>query len=273
MADAQKDWVIHMSTNAAFDVSNLSVALGSPKQARQVLQQLNVSIASGRWTCVVGPNGAGKSTVLRALAGLVTAQQGLVCIKGKSLNEYGHRERAKTVAWLAQGGVDQAADDSSTYDIVMLGRLPHLPWLSSPGPADHEAVKQAMLQTRVWEWRDRVLGSLSGGERQRVLLARLLAVQADLLLMDEPLANLDPPHQADWIALVRRLVAQGRTVVSVLHEISLALLADDLLVMQAGRLQYAGPSCEPEAHLALQTVFDHRLAIHQVNNRWLVLPT
>lgn len=93
------------------------------------------------------------------------------------------------------------------------------------------------------------------------------------MLMDEPLANLDPPHQADWIALVRSLVAQGRTVVTVLHEISLALLADDLLVMQAGQLQYSGPSHQPAAHHALQTVFDHRLSIHQVNNRWLVLPT
>ena len=262
-----------MNKPLAFEVNDLSVALGTGRLVRPVLQQLNARIEAGRWTCIVGPNGAGKSTFLRALAGLVPVQQGYIKVNGKSLPDYAHRERAKTVAWLAQGGTDHAADDLSTYDIVMLGRFPHMPWLSPPGPLDHAAVQQAMEQTRVWEWRKRLLGSLSGGERQRVLLARLLAVQADIVLMDEPLANLDPPHQADCIALVRGLVAQGRTVVSVLHEISLALLADDLLVMQAGQLQYSGPSQHPAAHNALQAVFDHRLSIHQVNNRWLVLPT
>ncbi|MFT2621793.1 ATP-binding cassette domain-containing protein, partial [Escherichia coli] len=86
-------------------------------------------------------------------------------------------------------------------------------------------VEQALRQTQGWDWRMRSVGSLSGGERQRVLLARALAVQARVLLMDEPLANLDPPHQADWLECVQALVAQGCTVVSVLHEISMAVQA------------------------------------------------
>lgn len=262
-----------MNNFPAFEVSGLCVSLGVSRHARPVLKHLDAVVHAGRWTCVVGPNGAGKSTLLRALAGLVPAQQGEVRLHGKALARYSHTERARSVAWLAQGGADQAADDLLVYDIVMLGRLPYLPRLGLPGPRDHEAVKQAMLQTRVWDWRDRPLGSLSGGERQRVLLARVLAVQADVLLMDEPLTNLDPPHQADWVALVRALVAQGRTVVTVLHEISLALLADDLMVLQAGKALYCGPSQHMSAQQALQTVFDHRLAIHSVDGRWLVLPT
>src|SRR5690606_8428424 len=102
------------------------------------------------------------------------------------------------------------------------------------------AVEQALRATQAWDWRHRALGQLSGGERQRVLLARLLAVQAQVLLMDEPLANLDPPHQADWLLLVRALVVQGTTVVSVLHEVSLALQADDMVVMAAGRVLHHG---------------------------------
>lgn len=261
-----------MNKPKAFEVSDLCVSLGHSRQVRPVLNQLHATVNPGRWTCVVGPNGAGKSTLLRALAGLVPARRGEVKLHGKALTHYADRDRAKSVAWLAQGGADQAADDLRAYDLVMLGRLPHLPRLGLPGLGDHDAVKQAMQQTRVWDWRDRPLGSLSGGERQRVLLARLLAVQADVLLMDEPLTNLDPPHQADWVALVRSLVAQGRTVVTVLHEISLALLADDLLVLQAGNALYCGPAQDTAAQQAMQAVFDHRLSIHCIDGRWIVLP-
>jgi len=97
-------------------------------------------------------------------------------------------------------------------------------------------------------------------------------VEADVMLMDEPLANLDPPHQADWIALVRSLVAQGKTVVSVLHEITLALMADEVVVMQQGRIVHAGPTHHTAAHQALETVFEHRIAIHALGLRWVALP-
>jgi iron complex transport system ATP-binding protein len=133
-------------------------------------------------------------------------------------------------------------------------------------------VERALRQTQAWDWQCRPLGALSGGERQRVLLARLLAVEADVLLMDEPLANLDPPHQADWIALVRSLVAQGKTVVSVLHEITLALMADEVVVMQQGCIVHAGSTHEKAAHRALEAVFEHRISIHALGQRWVALP-
>ncbi|MGH8820407.1 MAG: ATP-binding cassette domain-containing protein, partial [Rhodoferax sp.] len=112
----------------------------------------------------------------------------------------------------------------------------------------------------------------SGGERQRVLLARALAVQAQVLLMDEPLANLDPPHQADWLALVRELVAGGKTVVSVLHEISLALRADEMVIMAGGAIAHQGGCRDAATHRALEQVFDHRIAIAPLLNQWVVLP-
>ena len=129
-----------------------------------------------------------------------------------------------------------------------------------------------MRRTQCWDWRARPLGQLSGGERQRVLLARALAVDAPLLLMDEPLANLDPPHQADWLALVRGLVAQGRTVLSVLHELTMALHADDLLLVQAGRLAHHGACDDPATHQALRHVFDHRVRVQALEGQWVALP-
>ena len=228
-----------------------------------------MTLPAGRWTAIVGPNGAGKSTLLRTLAGLQRCD-GVVRLKDRPLGDWPTKERAKTLSWLGQS--EAGADDLTARDVVMLGRLPHQAWLAAPSAADQVAVESAMAQTQCWSWRDRTLGSLSGGERQRVLLARALAVQAAVLLMDEPLAHLDPPHQADWLGIVRTLVQQGVTVVSVLHELNLALLADDLVVMNQGRVCHHGTAHGEQAHAALQSVFDQRLRLLFVEGQWLALP-
>lgn len=253
---------------AALQAVNLHARLGVGYNERHVLQGVNLALSATRWTSIVGPNGAGKSTLLRALAGVLPCQ-GDVLLHGQPMASMAPRERARALAWLAQSGAGEAtADDLTVYDVALLGRLPHQAWLAPPGPADHAAVERALRQTQAWDWQCRPLGALSGGERQRVLLA----VEADVLLMDEPLANLDPPHQADWIALVRSLVAQGKTVVSVLHEITLALMADEVVVVQQGRIAHAGPTHETAAHRVLESVFEHRIAIHELGTRWVALP-
>ena len=260
-----------MSTTA-LQACDLAVSLGHGSTRRPVLGGLNLALRASAWTAIVGPNGAGKSTLLRALAQLVP-HTGEVMLQGRPLTRFSPRERARALGWLAQSGAGEAtADDLTVLDVALLGRLPHQAWLAPPSAADHAAVEAALRQTQAWVWRDRPLSALSGGERQRVLLARLLAVQAPVMLMDEPLANLDPPHQADWIALVRALVAEGKTVVSVLHEITLALMADDLVVMRQGRVEYAGRCADERAHQQLEAVFEHRIAIHPLNNQYVALP-
>jgi iron complex transport system ATP-binding protein len=234
---------------------------------REVLHGIDLSLPAGRWTAVSGPNGAGKTTLLKALAHLLPSH-GSLQLLGRS--DWTPRERARAVAWLGQG--EAGAEDLQGYDVVMLGRLPHQDWLGSPSADDHAAVRSAMEETQSWDWRTRPLGQLSGGERQRVLLARALAVQAPVLLMDEPLSHLDPPHQADWLALVRRHVARGGTAVSVLHEIGIALQADALVLMEAGRLAHHGACADPATHRALERVFGHRIEVHAVGGRWVTLP-
>lgn len=253
-------------SRAAFEARGLRVALGGT----EVLHGVDVAIAAGRWTAIVGPNGAGKTTLLKALAQLVTSQ-GTVRLLDRDATAWPHKERARTVAWLGQN--ESGAEDLLAQDVVMLGRLPHQDWLGSPSASDRTAVEQAMRETQCWDWRERTLGSLSGGERQRVLLARALAVQAPVLMMDEPLANLDPPHQADWMAIVRRHVARGGTAVSVLHEITMALHADELVVMREGRLAHHGPCGDRATHAAVETVFDDRIAVHAVGDQWVALPS
>ena len=250
----------------AINAREISAGIGKSS----ILHGITLPLAAGRWTSIVGPNGAGKSTLLKVLAGLLPAQSGRVTLDGRPLHDWPARERARQMAWLGQN--EAAADDLTVLDVALLGRLPHQGWLQPPSLADHAAAEAALRQTQAWAWRERPLGQLSGGERQRVLLARALAVNAPVLLMDEPLANLDPPHQADWLLLVRSLVAQGCTVVSVLHELSMALQADDVAVLQDGRLQHHGAAHEDATHRALEAVFDHRIAIHCVQGQWLALP-
>ena len=252
-------------TPSALNAQGLRVHLGQT----EVLHATDLQLPTARWTSIVGPNGAGKSTLLKALAGLLP-HDGEVALLGCPMGHFRGRHKARHLAWLGQN--ESSADDLTAYDVALLGRLPPQPWLAPPSAADHAAVEQALRATRAWAWRERPLGQLSGGERQRVLLARALAVQAEVLLMDEPLANLDPPHQVDWLLLMRELVHQGKTVISVLHELSLALQADDLVIMAAGRVVHHGPCVDPATHRALEQVFDHRIQIQAVAGQWLSLP-
>ena len=249
----------------ALQTRGLKVALGG----HEVLHGMDLDVTAGHWTCVVGPNGAGKSTLLKALAGLLPFQ-GQVLWQGRSLLEMARRERALALSWLGQG--EATSLDLRVLDVVMLGRLPHQDWWSVPSPADHAMVEAALKATQAWDWRERSLGELSGGERQRVLLARAMAGNAPIMLMDEPLANLDPPHQVDWLEQVQCLKAQGTTVVSVLHEIGMALHADDVVVMDQGRVVHHGP-CEDEAtRSAIEGVFQKRIRILPVDGQWVVVP-
>lgn len=243
--------------------------VGAKLGCDEVLHGISLALPLARWTSIVGPNGAGKSTLLKVLAGLLP-HSGEVELLGRPLAALRGRERALQLSWLGQN--ESSADDLTVYDVAMLGRLPHQPWLAPASAADHVAVERALRATQAWDWRARPLGHLSGGERQRVLLARALAVEAQVLLMDEPLANLDPPHQTDWLLTVRDLVASGKTVISVLHEISLALHADALVVMAQGRVTHQGACSDAATHRALEDVFDHRIAVHPLAGQWVALP-
>ena len=249
----------------ALQTQGLRVRLGD----RWALDGVDVSIAASQWTCVVGPNGAGKSTLLKALAGLVP-HEGQVWWQGQDRGQLSRRARAQQLSWLGQG--ESTTLDLRVWDVVMLGRLPHQPWLGAPSSTDAQMCEAALKATQAWEWRERTLGELSGGERQRVLLARAMSANAPTMLMDEPLANLDPPHQVDWLEQVHCLRAQGTTVLSVLHEIGMALHADHIIVMDHGRVAHHGACADEAPHRAIEAGFDQRIRIGALQDQWVVLP-
>jgi len=253
------------ATSVALRLSDVHVSLGG----HEVLHGIDLSFTAGRWTSVVGPNGAGKSTLLKAMAGLLPVS-GRIFLFDDALMAMNRQQRAQQMSWLGQN--ELPSDDLLVWDLVMLGRMPQQDWMAAPSAKDHAVVETALQATGAWDWRDRSLGQLSGGERQRVLLARAMAVQAQVMLMDEPLANLDPPHQVDWLEQVRCLTSQNTTVVSVLHEVGMALHADDLVVMQAGRVVHQGPCADAVTHRAVEAVFDKRIAIHALDGQWVAVP-
>jgi iron complex transport system ATP-binding protein len=203
---------------------DLVVAFG----ARRVLDHVSLDLSPGCWTSIVGPNGCGKSTLLRTMAGLIRPQYGSLWLHGRPLTSWPRRERARRLAWLAQSTL---ASDLTAYECVALGRFAHTGWLGHVRAADEAAIRRAMAATGSLPWAERRLSSLSGGERQRVSLARVLAAEASVLLLDEPTTHLDPPHQEDIGRVLRKQAREcGATVVGAIHDLSLALMADRLIV-------------------------------------------
>jgi iron complex transport system ATP-binding protein len=210
---------------------------------RAVLKNISLALSPGHLVALVGPNGAGKTTLLRALAGLVPSD-GAIHVGGDALSSLPLRERARRFAYLPQGHIVHWP--LPARDIVALGRYPH----GATDPArltlrDTEAVLRAMQATDVVEFSDRRVTELSGGERSRVALARVLAVEAPVILADEPTASLDPRHQIDVMKSLRQAADKGALVIVVTHDLGLAArFADTVLVLSEGRLVSQGASAE-----------------------------
>lgn len=237
---------------------------------RDIVRDVSAELSSGQLVALVGPNGAGKTTLLRALAGL-TPFTGRVTIGGKDAAAMSARMRATAIAYLPQG--HQAHWPLAARDIVALGRFPHGVDLARLPPADAAIVAEAMAKTDCALFADRNVQTLSGGEQARVMLARVLATGAFVILADEPTAALDPRHQIAIMQALRREAAQGALVVAVTHDLTLAArFADRVLLMDDGQLAADGAPTEvlnPESIRDSYRV-DARCIV--VDGRSLVLP-
>jgi iron complex transport system ATP-binding protein len=254
----------------ALQADGLTLRLGG----QCVLDDLTLAVHAGQWLAIVGPNGAGKSTLLAVLAGLRKPDAGTVRLQGRPWGHWAPRDRAQALAWLSQQG--EAEGDIAARDVVALGRLPRHGLLGAPDAADRAAVEAALAETAAAAFADRRLSVLSGGERQRVLLARALAVQAGVLLLDEPTTHLDAPHQRALCRSVQARAAAGVAVVTVLHDLNLALAADRIAVLAQGRLVADGAPGDAALRRALAAVFDEAFSIEPVplngRTRWVAVP-
>jgi iron complex transport system ATP-binding protein len=241
---------------------------------RRVLHDATLNVESGEVVALVGPNGAGKSTLLRAVSGVVPIQGGDVRINGSRLSMLSTMERARYLAVVPQA---RSLPPAFTVDeTVMLGRTPHLGWLGRTGPRDRERVQYALEHTQMLPLAERYVGELSGGEQQRVLLARALAQDTPVLLLDEPTTHLDLQHRESLIRLIRELAAKKRlAVLMVLHDLNLAgLYADRVALLVAGQMQAVGSPTEVLTEAQLSRVYQMpvRVIPHPEYGSPLVLP-
>ena len=206
---------------------------------RVIFNDLSVSFPQGGFCSILGPNGSGKTTLLKCVAGLLKPDSGTIQLNGKPMSEYKMTEMARTLAYVPQ--YQDIVFDISVFDYVMLGRNPYqTPW-EMQRPEDKEVVEDMLQRCKVWKYRDNLLQALSGGEHQRVMIARAMAQQTGIMLLDEPLSNIDVTHKFEIMDILQQLnEEQGVSILIILHDLPIAKsYSKQILLLKEGNvLQY-----------------------------------
>lgn len=205
-----------------------------------IFNDLSLSFSQGDFCSILGPNGSGKTTLLKCIVGLLQPVGGEINLYGKPLSEYKMMDLARKIAYVPQ--YQDIVFDISVFDYVMLGRNPYqTPW-EMQRPEDKEIVEEMLQKCNVWHYRDTLMQSLSGGERQRVMIARAMAQQTGIMLLDEPLSNIDVTHKFEIMDILRQLNEERQvTVLIILHDLSIAkAYSRQVLLLKAGVVQQFG---------------------------------
>lgn len=237
-----------------FEIRNLTIALGSGRATRAVIENLDLDIPAGRMVALIGHNGSGKSTLLKALARQIGRFSGDIRTMGRPQDAWSARDHARALAYLPQ--YTPAAEGMTVRQLVALGRYPWHGALGRPTAADKEAVEAAIVECSLLDYEGRPVDTLSGGERQRAWLAMLLAQGTNALLLDEPISALDIAHQIEVMSLVHRLSQAGRSIVVVLHDVNLAArFADHIIALKHGKVVLNGTAADLMQPATLSRVY------------------
>ncbi len=251
--------------NKAISVTGLSFAY----DGIAVLQDVNVEIETGKLTFILGRNGSGKSTFLRILAGLIPLQHGNATFLGADSKSLSHIERSRIIGFLNQQ--HKPVFPFSVEDVVLTGRAGFVKFI--PGKRDRHAVQVAMEKAGILHLKSRKYTELSGGEQQLVMIARVLAQEPEILLLDEPTSHLDFCNQSHLLALLKRLTCEGLTVVAVLHDPNLAFIyGDDFLFATGKQIIRSGDSMNAWDLSFLKTIYQGNLQTVPYNGRALLIP-
>jgi iron complex transport system ATP-binding protein len=251
----------------AIEARGVTVRLGG----NPVVRGVDLDVPVGQWVGLIGPNGAGKTTLLRALAGLVPFE-GTIALEGRWGRSLRRRDWARAVAVVPQEPVTPPWLTVAEY--VLLGRTPHLGPLARESGDDRGVATRTLARLDLLDYRDRSLGTLSGGERQRVVVARALAQEAAIVLLDEPTAALDIGHQQQALELLDLLRAESElTLVAAMHDLTLAAqYADRMLLLDEGRVVADGTPAEVVTEELVARHYDANVRVVRVDDRLAVVP-
>jgi iron complex transport system ATP-binding protein len=238
-------------------INKLRVAYG----LHAVLSEVDLELAPGEVLGLIGPNGAGKTSLIRAISGVLKPSSGSIQLDGRDLSNISESERARLLAVVPQS--TQLPPAFTVWECVALGRTPHLNWLGQLGTQDRAKVEWALEVSEMAALKERRAGELSGGEQQRILLARALAQDCPILLLDEPTAHLDLHHQVALLGLVARMAAEQKlAVLLAMHDLNLAALyADRLALLVAGNIRAIGTPAEVLTTENLQIAYQVPLSV------------
>lgn len=232
-------------------VEDLSLSYGQ----KQILNQLNLSVSKGSLSALLGPNGCGKTTLLKCIAGLLNPQVGNVILEDKRISDYSARQLAQKISFVRQH--TNTDFEFKAYDMVMMGRNPYQHRLQNESEADRKMVERCMKQTNTWHLRDKMPHAMSGGELQRVMIARALAQDTPIMLLDEPTSNLDIAHQFEIMELLREINQnQQKTILIVVHDLNLALrYCPYSIVIKEGKVAHQGNTHDVLSAPNIKSVF------------------
>ncbi len=249
-------------------LSNLTYRYNGSR--RPVLSNLSLDIPAGTTTAILGPNGSGKTTLLRLLVGILRPQDGEIRFAGQPQSSYSRREMSQLVGLVPQD--EHIPFDFSILEYVLLGRAPYLGPLAMPAETDYQVVREVLHTTGLGSLQDRPLPKLSGGERQLAVVARALAQQPRILLMDEPAAHLDLSNQGRLLSIMRKLVAGGTTLILTTHDPNLAAaVADFSVLMRGGQILDAGPSGSILTNENLSATYCVPVQVYEIDGRRIIL--
>ena len=251
----------------AIELADVTVVLGG----QPVVDRVDLSVAGGEWMALIGPNGAGKTTLLRAIAGLVPFS-GSIALEGRATTAMHRAELSRLLAVVPQE--PSTPPWMTVGEYVLLGRTPHLGPLAKEGRRDREAAARSLARLDLLNYRERRLGTLSGGEKQRVVVARALAQEARIVLLDEPTASLDIGHQQQALDLLDALRGESElTLVAAMHDLTLAAqYADRMVLLDRGRVVADGPPRDVLTEEAIARHYGASIDVIPVDGRVAVIP-
>lgn len=240
---------------------------------KSILSDINLNIDSSSFTGIIGPNGSGKTTLAKLISKLLKADKNTVSLNDVDINDIKIAELAKHMAMVPQAS--SVNYDLTVYEVILMGRTPHLKRFQRESDCDYKIVKDVMEETDTWAFKDRLIHQLSGGERQRVIIARALAQEPKILILDEPVTYLDIHHQLQVMTLIKKLsITRKMTIIMILHDLNYALkYCDHVILLCNGKVFKHGHPDDVVTIEHIKSVYDIDVSIinHPVTKKPMVV--